>query len=152
MYWGIDMEVSLSKRTRDGIPGGDNWGIEGFRSILDSSTPRLYRRSCWKVIHLERWRLRYWYIGVCLYWSVFLLTCWSVFCIRVAKDAQKREGPSAKFFSRHICYLVAILRFVTIYAPFGRLWAKSVFFLGQKQCFLGNRCTFTWYILQITLN
>ena len=29
------------------------------------------------------------------------------------------------------------------------LWAKKRAFLGQKQCFLGKKCTITWYILHV---
>ena len=36
------------------------------------------------------------------------------------------------------------LRFVPIYALFGDLWAKKSAFLGQKQFFLGKKCTI-WY-------
>ena len=35
------------------------------------------------------------------------------------------------------------LRFVAIYAPFG----KNSAFLGQKQCFFGKKCTIASYIL-----
>jgi len=67
MYCDIDVEVSSL--------GVDNWVFRGIKVLWHSSTPRLYRRSCWKVIHLERWQLRYWHIGVCLYWSVLVLKC-----------------------------------------------------------------------------
>ena len=44
------------------------------------------------------------------------------------------------------------LRFVAIYALFGDLLAKKSAFLGQKQRFLGKKCTITWYILHISLS
>ena len=44
------------------------------------------------------------------------------------------------------------LKFVAIYALFGDLWAKKNAFLGQKQCFLGKKCTITWYILHVLLS
>ena len=34
----------------------------------------------------------------------------------------------------------------------GNLRAKKCSFLGQKQCFLGKKCTITWYILHIILS
>ena len=37
--------------------------------------------------------------------------------------------------SLFVAVSVALLRFVAIFAFFGRLWAKLVFFLGQKKCF-----------------
>ena len=43
------------------------------------------------------------------------------------------------------------LRFVATYALFGDLWAKKSAFLGQKQCFVGKKCTITWYILHIAI-
>ena len=60
--------------------------------------------------------------------------------IRVAEVAQKREGPLLKKFGfrRYIHYLVAILRFVAIYALFGRHWVKKVFLFWVK------KCTITW--------
>ena len=40
-------------------------------------------------------------------------------------------------------------RFKCFLGDFGQ---KSVFFLGQKQCFLGKKCTITWYVLHILLS
>ena len=69
--------------------------------------------------------------------------------------------------SLFVAVSVALLRFVAIFAFFGRLWAKLVFFLGQKKCFfcqksvvclllkqsfLDKKCTVTWYLFHITLN
>ena len=70
--------------------------------------------------------------------------------------------------SLFVAVSVALLRFVAIFALFGRLWAKLVFFLGQKKCcffcqksvvclllkqsFLDKKCTVTWYSFHITLN
>ena len=74
---------------------------------------------------------------------------------RVAEVVRKREGcspkslDSKKVSSTIIHYFVAILRFVAIYALFGRLWSKKFSFFGQKQCFLSMKGTITWYILQI---
>ena len=55
-------------------------------------------------------------------------------------DSDENLRPNLRHF-------VAILRFVVIYALFGRLWAKKSALLGQKQCFLGKKCTMTWYVL-----
>ena len=49
-----------------------------------------------------------------------------------------------KILSLNIRYFVALLRFVAIYALFGNLWAKKVFFLGQKQCCLGKKCAMVY--------
>ena len=49
---------------------------------------------------------------------------------RVAEVVQKQEGPSPKNLDL-------------------RTFWKS---LGQKQCFLGKRCTITWFILHIILS
>ena len=59
-------------------------------------------------------------------------------------DSDEKFKPEHTLFCRE-------LRFVAIYALFGDLWAKSAF-LGQKQCFLGKKCTITWYILHISLS
>ena len=150
MCWGIDVEVSLSRW----------WQLIIYRGIdvlRHSSTPRLYRRSCWKVIHLERWQLRYWHIGVYLYWSVLVLKCVFIDMLECvlyqgAKVVRKCGGSSAKFFSPNICYFVAILRFLTIYALFGRLWAKYVPFWVKNIVFLGKKFTITRHILHIVLN
>ena len=42
-----------------------------------------------------------------------------------------------KILKPRICYFVAILRFVVIYALFERLWAKNSCF-GSKTVFLGQ--------------
>ena len=55
-------------------------------------------------------------------------------------DADKNLKPKHTLFCRE-------LRIVAIYALFEDLWAKKCL-LGQKQCFLGKKCTITWYILQ----
>ena len=60
-------------------------------------------------------------------------------------DSDKNFKPVHTLFCRE-------LRFVAIYAIFGDLWAKIVPFFGQKQCFLGKKCTITWYILHILLS
>ena len=44
------------------------------------------------------------------------------------------------------------LNVVVIQALLGDLWAKKSAFLGQKQCFLGKKCTITWYVLHISLS
>ena len=59
-------------------------------------------------------------------------------------DSDENLKPEHTFFCRKS-------RFVVIYALFGDLWAKKVPF-GQKQCFLGKKCTITWYILHILLS
>ena len=58
---------------------------------------------------------------------------------------------SDKNLSPNIRYFVANYWFVAIYALFGDLWAKKCLF-GQKQGFLGKKCTITWYILHIILS
>ena len=57
-------------------------------------------------------------------------------------DSDENFKPEHTLFCRK-------LRFVAIYALFGDLWVKKVPFLGQKQCFLGNKCIITWYILHV---
>ena len=73
---------------------------------------------------------------------------------RVVEVVWRHEGPSPKIWSwtktlsPNIRYFVTILRFVAINALFGNLWTKNCF-LGQKQCFMGKKCTITLYILHI---
>ena len=66
---------------------------------------------------------------------------------RVAKVVRRHEGPLPKSLDMgenfKPYHFVAILNFVAIYALFGNLWAKKVLFFGQKQCFLGKKCTIT---------
>ena len=62
-----------------------------------------------------------------------------------------RVAPAENFKPEHKLFCRE-LRFVAIYALFGDLWAKKSGFLGQKQCFLGKKCTITWYILHISLS
>ena len=62
----------------------------------------------------------------------------------------KSLGSDKTFKPEHTLFC-GKLRFVTIYALFGDLWAKKVPCFGQKQCFLGKKCTITWYILHISL-
>ena len=57
-------------------------------------------------------------------------------------DSDKNFKPEHWLFCRK-------LRFVAIYTLFGDLWAKTVPYLGQKQCFLGKKCIISWYILHI---
>ena len=57
-------------------------------------------------------------------------------------DSDENFKPDHTLFCRK-------LRFVEIYALFGDLWAKTVPYLGQKQCFLGKKCIISWYILHI---
>ena len=61
-------------------------------------------------------------------------------------DSDENFKPEHTLFCRE-------LRFVAIYALFflRSLGIKSAF-LGKKQCFLGKRCTITWYILHILLS
>ena len=60
-------------------------------------------------------------------------------------DSDENFKPEHTLFCREF-------RFVAISALFGDLWAKKSAFLGQKQCFLGKKCTITWYILHISLS
>ena len=57
-------------------------------------------------------------------------------------DSDEDFKPEHTLFCRE-------LRFVAIYTLFGDFWAKKSAFLGQKECFLGKKCTITWYILHI---
>ena len=59
-------------------------------------------------------------------------------------DLDENFKPEHTLFCRE-------LRFVPSYALFGDLWAKKGLFLGQKQCFIGKKCTITWYLLHISL-
>ena len=70
----------------------------------------------------------------------------------MAEVARRREPPSrvwtrTKILSPYIRYLVAILRFVAIYALFWKSLDKKVFW-GSKTL----KCTITCYILFIELN
>ena len=47
------------------------------------------------------------------------------------KGLRRNVWTRTKILSPNICYFVAILRFVAIYAHFGRRWVKIVF-LGQE--------------------
>ena len=78
--------------------------------------------------------------------------------IRVAEVAQGHGGPPLKSLDsdenvkpEHTLFCREF-RFVAIYALFGDLQAKKSAFLGQKQCFLGQKCPITWYILHISLS
>ena len=42
------------------------------------------------------------------------------------KGFRRKVSTRTKILSPNICYFVAISRFVSIYALFGRLWAKKV--------------------------
>ena len=59
-------------------------------------------------------------------------------------DSDENFKPEHTLFCR-------LLRFVTIYALFGRLWAKEVLFFGSKTAFLGQEVHFyTVYIAYYT--
>ena len=77
------------------------------------------------------------------------MICWQGgrSCAALARslDSDENFKPEHTLFCRK-------LRFVAIYALFGDLWAKTRPFLGQKHCFLGKKCTITWYILHISLS
>ena len=60
-------------------------------------------------------------------------------------DSDENLKPEHMLFCRE-------LGFVAIYALFGDLWANKRAFLGQKQSFLGKKCTIIWYILHISLS
>ena len=77
---------------------------------------------------------------------------------RVAEVVRGHGGPPLKsldsdenFKPEHKLFCCE-LRFVAIYVLFWRSFGKKSAFLGQKQCFLGKKCTITWYILHISLN
>ena len=63
-----------------------------------------------------------------------------------ARVAEKL-GSDENFKPEHTLFCRE-LRFVAIYALFG----EKCPFLDQKQCFLGKKCTSTWYILHISLS
>ena len=73
---------------------------------------------------------------------------------RMAEVARGHEGPPPKSldsdenFKPEHTLICRKLRFVAIYALFG----EKCPFLDQKQCFLGKKCTITWYILHILLS
>ena len=69
-----------------------------------------------------------------------------------AKALRRKVWTRTKIVSSNIRYFVVIFRFVTIYALFGNLWAKKMLFFGQKQCFLGKKCTITWYVVVVVAN
>ena len=54
------------------------------------------------------------------------------------KGLHRKVWTCTKILGTNIRYFVAILRFVAIYALFGRLWAKKCFF-GSKTVFLGQK-------------
>ena len=67
---------------------------------------------------------------------------------RVAEVVRRHEGPAPKSsdsdeLSPNIRYFVRILRFVAINTHFLEIF-------GQKQCFLGKKCTITWYVLHMS--
>ena len=67
------------------------------------------------------------------------------------KGLRRKVWTQGKILGPNLRYFIAILRFVAFYALLGNLWAKKCFFGGQKQCFLSEKCTTTWYILHIIL-
>ena len=76
---------------------------------------------------------------------------------RVAEVAREHRWPPPKsldsdenFKPEHALFCRE-LRLVAIYALFEDLWAKNAF-LGQKQCFLGKKCTMTWYTMHILMS
>ena len=77
-------------------------------------------------------------------------TGWQKLC-EGTKGLRRKVWTWRKILSPIIRYFVAILRFVAIYALFGNLRAKKSTCLGQKQCFLGKKCTITWHIVHIIL-
>ena len=79
-----------------------------------------------------------------------LNTGWQKLC-EGTKDHRRKVWTQTKSLSPNIRYFVAISRFVANYALFGNLWTKKCFW-DQKQCFLGKKCTISWYILHISLS
>ena len=61
--------------------------------------------------------------------------------VRVAEVVQ------TKILSPNIGYFVANSRFVVIYALFGRLWAKSVFWAQNNVLWLRNALLYGTYII-----
>ena len=78
---------------------------------------------------------------------LYISTGWQKMCEGL-KGLRRKIWTQTKILSLNIRYFVAILRFVVIYAVFGRLLAL----VGQKQCFLNKNCTITWHVLHIILN
>ena len=72
-------------------------------------------------------------------------------CAKARRALAEKFGLTTKILSTNKRYFVAILRFVAIYALFGRPGQKSAFW-GQQQCFLGKKCIITYFILHIILN
>ena len=68
---------------------------------------------------------------------------WQKLC-KGMKGLRQKVWTWTKILSSNIRSFVAILRFDLI---LGRLSARSLF--CKKQCFLGKKCTITWYILHI---
>ena len=60
-------------------------------------------------------------------------------------DSDKNFKPEHTLFCRK-------LRFVAIYALFLEIIGHKKCLFGYKQCFLGKKCTITWYILHILLS
>ena len=82
---------------------------------------------------------------------------------RVAEVAQKREGPSPKSLNSDENFKPWHMLFccdcdIKIYRDLHAIWktlGKKMFVFfwgggGHKQCFLGRKCTITWYILHIS--
>ena len=64
------------------------------------------------------------------------------------RSCVRHDGPSPKYLisdeNFKLQHFDAIFRFVAVFALFGNLWTKKVFFGGQKQCLLGKKGTITW--------
>ena len=85
--------------------------------------------------------------GLLFVWRISNHTAeWQKLC-EDTKDLCQKVWTRAKILSPNIRYFVATSIFVAIYALFGRLWAKKVFFFYQIQCLLVKKCPFTWFIL-----
>ena len=82
----------------------------------------------------------------------FLNLSEKVNCVtRVAEVVQRHEvWTGTKILSPNICYIVAILWFVVIYAPLEDSGQKKCSF-GAKQCFLGKKCPITWLVMSCLL-
>ena len=82
---------------------------------------------------------------------IYLNTGWQKLSGRTDSVRQK-YGLEENFKPQHTLF-VAILRFLAIYALFGRVWAKKVFFWGAKSSvFWGKKCTVAYIAYSTKLN
>ena len=66
-------------------------------------------------------------------------------------DTRRKVWTRTKISSLNIRYLSRI-KICCNLRTFWRSLGKNSAFLGQKQCFMGKKCTITWYVLHILLS